>query len=213
MTALNKDFISRWGEEADLPNYTEGIRRQSSGFKLVQVLATAFNPRTKPLSGIDDYVKRMVWNLVQDEALNIAVAKFHEANAAVLTSRRSSRAEMAPLPAAGGGSRKLACHRGGFMAALQLAGCAGGLVAGGVDSSTSNLIADSVQLEVASFQRCDILVMYREDSDGDKTFLDLLVWWRLKNADFLHLAILARRVLDIPATRNQSACSPAPATS
>ena len=204
VTALHKDFVNRWGEESDLLNYTEGIRRQPRGFKLVQVLATALDPRTKLLYGIDDDVKPMVWKLVQDEAVKIAVAKRQEANAAALTSPRSPTAVAAPPASAAGGSRKLARNRGGFMAALQSAGRARGQVGGGGDISTSNLIAGSVQLEVESFQRCDLLMMYREDSKGEKTFLDPLDWWRLKNADFPHLAILARRVLAIPATQAES---------
>ncbi|CAN0532857.1 unnamed protein product, partial [Laminaria digitata] len=47
-------------------------------------------------------------------------------------------------------------------------------------------------------------MMFREDSNGDKTFLDPLDWWRLKNADFPHLATLTRRVLAIPPTQAES---------
>ena len=98
VTALRKDFINQWGEEAELPNYTEGIRRQPGGFKLVQVLATALHPRAKFLNGIDDDVRPMVWNLVQDEAVKIAGARRHEPKrrgsyvAALVTGRGGSTA-------------------------------------------------------------------------------------------------------------------------
>ena len=46
-----------------------------------------------------------------------------------------------------------------------------------------------------------------EEQDEDRScrvYLDPLEWWRVKSADFPHLAILARRVLAIPATQAES---------
>ena len=44
-----------------------------------------------------------------------------------------------------------------------------------------------------------------QDEDGSsRVYLDPLEWWRVKSADFPHLAILARRVLAIPATQAES---------
>ncbi|CAM9856578.1 unnamed protein product [Ectocarpus sp. 12 AP-2014] len=43
-----------------------------------------------------------------------------------------------------------------------------------------------------------------DENNSSRVYLDPLGWWRMKSADFPHLAILARRVLAIPATQAES---------
>lgn len=59
VTALRNDFVNQGAEESDIPN-KEGLRRQPCGFKMAQVLATAFDLRTKLMHGITVDVKPKV---------------------------------------------------------------------------------------------------------------------------------------------------------
>ena len=94
------------------------------------------------------------------------------------------------------------------MAAAQSVGSAPAQqVSGGADSSTTSLIVNSVRLEVEAFQASTGIKMYEEDNDGaegSRVCFDPLDWWRVRSADFPHLASLACHVLVIPATQVES---------
>lgn len=229
--ALHKDFINRWGDGSDILTYKEGPRRQPRGFKSVQVLATALDPRTKMLYGNSDDQHADVWKLVQTEgrAGNPPREELHGRRVAAVHSG------FHVFRWVGGSTRKCPRH-GGFIAAAQSAGQAPTRQTNsGADDSTTSLIVNSVRLEGEAFEAAVGLQMYKEEekdpgaggaSDDSKdeddseekddseenqderksrrVSLDPLDWWRVKSADFPHLVILARRVLAIPATQVES---------
>ena len=50
--ALAKDSDNRFGDGSDILTFREGPRRQPQGFRKVQVMATALDPRCKMLYGV-----------------------------------------------------------------------------------------------------------------------------------------------------------------
>lgn len=68
MRNLFIDFNERWGDSTTNRIYMEGKRRQPQGFKTVQVLSTALDPRTKVLYGFNDAERDVVWELVVTKA-------------------------------------------------------------------------------------------------------------------------------------------------
>lgn len=204
--ALRKDFVNRWGDGSDILTYTEGIRRQPRGFKPVQVLATALDPRTKMLYGVEDEDKPGVWKYVQEETVKIVLQNRQEGNSTGASSQSSSAAAP-PTCAGGGGPASKRVHGGGFMEVSQATGGATGQLGGGTDSSSTSLLVNTVRLEVESFQASTGMKTYEAGKDGDESsrvYLNPLDWWRVKSADLPHLASLARRVLAIPATQAES---------
>lgn len=252
--ALHKDFINRWGDGSKILTYTEGPRRQPRGFKPVQVLATAVDPRTKLLYGISEDQHADVWKLVRTEAVKIALQTRHEKNSGGNSgggASQSSRAAAGSTAAGRGASSRKRSRAGGFMAAAQSAGKAPTRQKdSGDDDSTTSLIVNTVRLEVEAFQATLGLQMYEvkkkkkggndegsdaseeeddseEEDEGEeredgseeeqdeseaeqdetknsRVYLDPLDWWRVQSTDFPHLAMLARRVLAIPATQAES---------
>ncbi|CAN0013254.1 unnamed protein product, partial [Ectocarpus sp. 13 AM-2016] len=162
--ALRDDFINRWGDGRNILIYKEGRRWQPGGFKPVQVLATALNPRTKIVYGVDEDEKADVWKLVEEEAVKIAVETRNSEN-----SQRAS-SQQGPEAAAGPTSSPTSA---------------------GAEESSRKRPRRGIK-------------MYEEDKEGAKVYLDPLDWWRVRCADFPHLANLARRVLAIPATQAES---------
>ena len=253
--ALHKDFINRWGDGSKILTYTEGPRRQPRGFKSVQVLATAVDPRTKLLYGISEDQHADVWKLVRTEAVKIALQTRHEKNSGGNSGggvSQSSRAAAGSTAAGRGASSRKRSRAGGFMAAAQSAGKSPTRQKdSGDDDSTTSLIVNTVRLEVEAFQATLGLQMYEvkkkkkkggndggsdaseeeddseEEDEGEeredgseeeqdegeaeqdetknsRVYLDPLDWWRVQSTDFPHLAMLARRVLAIPATQAES---------
>ncbi|CAB1105140.1 unnamed protein product [Ectocarpus sp. CCAP 1310/34] len=205
------DFINRWGDGRNILIYKEGRRRQPGGFKPVQVLATALDPRTKILYGVDEDEKADVWKLVEEEAVKIAVETRNSENSQRASSQQGPEAAAGPTssPTSAGAeesSRKRPRRGGGgFMAAAQAVGGARTpQLDEGADSSFVRLITSSVRVELTAFKVSTGIKMYEEDKEGAKVYLDPLDWWRVRCADFPHLANLARRVLAIPATQAES---------
>eukprot|EP00904_Undaria_pinnatifida_P011858 jgi/Undpi1/7802/HiC_scaffold_23.g10275.m1 len=211
INALRDDFIKRWGDGSDILIYTEGPRRKPCGFKPVQLLATALDPRTKILYGVAKDKKADVWKLVQEEAVKIAL----ESRNAETAQRASS--QQGPEAAAGPASRTTSAGAqdssstrrrrggGGFMAAAQAVGAARTQqLDEGTDISTTSLIKNSVRVELTAFKASTGIKMYEEDKEGTRVYLDPLDWWRVRCTDYPHLANLARRVLAIPATQAES---------
>ena len=211
INALRDDFIKRWGDGSDILIYTEGPRRKPCGFKPVQLLATALDPRTKILYGVAKDKKADVWKLVQEEAVKIAL----ESRNAETAQRASS--QQGPEAAAGPASRTTSADAqdssskrrrrggGGFMAAAQAVGAARTQqLDEGTDISTTSLIKNSVRVELTAFKASTGIKMYEEDKEGTRVYLDPLDWWRVWCTDYPHLANLAHRVLAIPATQAES---------
>ena len=211
VAALRDDFINRWGDGRDILTYAEGNRRQPRGFKPVQVLATALDPRTKILWGAEENEKAGVWKLVQEEAVKIAVQNRTETNFQGASSQQRPEASAAAATLTTGAGEEDSSRKrprrggGGFMAAAQAVGDAPVQQVGeGADSSTTSLITNSVRVELEAFQASSGIKMYELDKEGTRVYLDPLDWWRVRRTDFPHLANLARRVLAIPATQAES---------
>ncbi|CAB1116638.1 unnamed protein product [Ectocarpus sp. CCAP 1310/34] len=90
--ALQTDLSRRWRDGTDVLVYTEGPRRQPRGFKKKQVLATALDPRSKSLYGIEETEHSDVWEAVANEAVKVAI----EAKATEDT--QSAGASSSPIP-------------------------------------------------------------------------------------------------------------------
>ena len=166
----HKDFVSRWGDGTNMLTYTEGNRKQPRGFKSVQVLATAIDPRTKHVCGISEGQHADVWKLVQTEAGKIALQTRQENNSGGGGSQ-PSRAAAGSTAARRGASSQKRPRTGGFMAAAQSAGKASAQEKNsGADYSTTSVIVNTVRLEVEAFQVALSLQMYvrGEDEHGWK---------------------------------------------
>ena len=73
--ALAKDFESRFGNRSDILTFREGQRRQPRGFRKVQVIATALDPRFKMMYGVLPNEHEGVWQVVAMAAADIAKSK------------------------------------------------------------------------------------------------------------------------------------------
>ncbi|CAM9119386.1 unnamed protein product, partial [Laminaria digitata] len=92
VVALREDFISRWGDGSDIltdADFTGG-QQPPRGFKPVQVLATAVDPRTKILYGVEDEDHANVWELVQKETIKIALQNHRDKISAGASSSQPS---------------------------------------------------------------------------------------------------------------------------
>lgn len=164
--ALRKDFVNRWEDGSDILTYTEGIGRQSRGFKPVQVLATALNPRTKMLYGVEDEDTPGVWKYVQEEAVKIVLENRQEGNSRV--SHRSRHRQRRPPRALVEVAPRASVRGGSFIKVSQATGGATGRLGGATDSSTTSLLVNTVRLEVESFQASAGLKTYEARKDGDE---------------------------------------------
>lgn len=72
--ALIDDF-SMWDGDKNVLMYREEKRFQPQGFRPEQLMATALDPRTKILYGIEDNEHEGLWIIVSRRAADIAVPK------------------------------------------------------------------------------------------------------------------------------------------
>ena len=202
----------------------EGVSISPGRFKAAQVLATALDPRTKMLYGVDEAEHEGVWSLVTNEAIKAAKdAKGEEeeekeeggrgeegvtpAAAGVLPSPPGSTGVGQELLAVGRRRRK----RNSFMAFAQSTQSAAAQDAGeaeeGGRSARDKLIDHSVRLEVDMFRASPKIKMYElEGGRNTKVFCDPLSWWKKEGARLPHLSRLARRVLAVPGVKAPSYC-------
>ena len=113
--ALAKDFESRFGNGSDILTFREGLRRQPRGFRKVQVLATALDPRCKMLYGVLPNEHEGVW-----QAVAMAAADITKSKASVRATASSAVGSTPGGPGLGASARpasKRFCS--GFMAASQ----------------------------------------------------------------------------------------------
>ncbi|CAN0442995.1 unnamed protein product, partial [Ascophyllum nodosum] len=93
---LPKDFNNRFGDGSDILTFREGPRRQPQGFRKVQVMATALDPRCKMLYGVLPNEHEGVWQAVAMAAADIAKstqASAQAASASTVTAAPSLPAE------------------------------------------------------------------------------------------------------------------------
>lgn len=57
-------FINRRGSGKNVLAYRKGKRDQPQGFQREQLMATAFDPRTKIFYGIEGYEHEGLWSIV-----------------------------------------------------------------------------------------------------------------------------------------------------
>ena len=113
---LAKDFDNRFGDGSDILTFREGPRRQPQGFRKVQVMATALEPRCKMLYGVLPNEHERVW-----QAVAIAAADIAKSTQASVGATATSTAGSTPGGPGPGASARSASKRfcGGFMAASQ----------------------------------------------------------------------------------------------
>ena len=197
--ALLKDFNERWGDGTTNLVYKEGKRKQPQGFKTVQVLSTALDPRTKMLYGFSDHEQEEVWDLVVKEATKMG-------NEGRQDTQPESQGR--PLPTKHSRSMdtlsgtKHARRLSGFMAAAQ-ADSDEDEEASEIGTADADLVENTARLQVAAFRGMKRIPVY-DEKNGRKAYRDPLAWWSEKEATIPLLAQLARRVLAVPATQTHS---------
>ncbi|CAN0217747.1 unnamed protein product [Ascophyllum nodosum] len=114
--ALAKDFNNRFGDGSDILTFREGPRRQPQGFRKVQVMATALDPRCKMLYGVLPNEHEGVWQAVAMAAADIAKSTQASVRTTALSAAGSTPAGPGPGASARPASKRFC---GGFMAASQ----------------------------------------------------------------------------------------------
>lgn len=189
--ALQGDFNRRWGDGHDVLTHQEGPRRQPCGFRKEQVLATAMDPRSKSLYGIDAYEHPDVWQAVADATVEIALHNKPATSTPSDGGRSGSPITVDPAPRT---------RRRGFAAAAE-AHAQGGAAGATEGSSDSRRQLESiVERELESFKSTPGISL----GNAGTTSPSPLEWWRVKSREYPTLALLARRVLCIPASQAQS---------
>ena len=201
--ALWKDFVNRWGDGTATLKYKEGPRRQPQGFKLVQVLATALDPRTKCLFPILAEEQPAVWKAVIEAAVDVALEKEQPMDE---TAGGTQESPVVLEPGAGTADEP-AAKRPRLSPSEEAAAAH---AANGDDSSSApskhderERMATIVGIEVAAFKGVPGITRF-DNVGGKRVYNDPLKWWRSKQRDFPLLAALARRVLALPASQAQS---------
>lgn len=212
--ALLEDLTNRWGDGTNVMEYKEGRRRQPQGFKLVQVFATALDPRCKHLYGIQPSEHAAVWRAVAHAAVDIAMEK-HASNDTP-ASAESSTAEpdqsppVSPPPQGDPKRPRMSAFEAAAAAHAGDAQASG--VAGASLDDKRQQYATIVDLEVAAFKAAPGIRLKElketKTASGDMAtttvFPNPLDWWRRTQLEYPLLAALARRMLAIPSSQAQS---------
>ena len=198
--ALAKDFHNRFGDGSDILTFREGPRRQPRGFRKVQVMATAFDPRCKMLYGVLPNEHEGVWQAVAMAAADIA--KGTQASVGATTSSAARSTPGGPGP---GASARPASKRfcSGFMTAYQ-AQAKSVSTATAAPSLSAEHFLEEAEREVTRYRAASGLAMEVAQESGKILNPDPLDWWRINAVKFPLLAALARRLLAIPASQAQS---------
>lgn len=204
--ALAKDLNNRFGDGSDILTFREGHRRQPKGFRKVQVMATALDPRCKMLYGIPHNEHDGVWQAVAVAAADITKSK-QALGAATEASAAASAAGSGSTPGGPGpgASAPPASKRfcTGFMAASQAQAMAAS-TATAAPSLPSEHFLEEAEKEVERYRAASGLAMEQAQESGKILYPNPLDWWRLNAVKFPLLAALARRLLSIPASQAQS---------
>lgn len=185
--------MTSWG---DSTGFTHTQPRQPCGFKREHVLATAMDPRSKGLYGIDEDEHPAVWDAVANEAVKVAMeAKAAEGIQAAGASSSPIAVETAADPQPQ--------RRRGFAAASAAHG-ARQQSAAASSSGSREQMESIVKREVDAFKTTPGLAAIWTDEKGQEIRGKPLEWWRVNAREYPMLALLARRVLCIPASQAQS---------
>ncbi|CAM9886015.1 unnamed protein product, partial [Ascophyllum nodosum] len=175
---LPKDFNNRFGDGSDILTFREGPRRQPQGFRKVQVMATALDPRCKMLYGVlpnehEGCGRRWPWR-----------------------PRTSPRAHRHP-------SGQRHCQR---LDQRQLDLGLGHLPVPLANdfAAASWRLPRRRQRQLPRYRATSGLAMEEAQESGKILYPDPLDWWRINAVKFPLLAALARRLLTIPASQAQS---------
>ena len=198
--ALAKDFENRFGDGSDILTFREGPRRQPQGFRKVQVMATALDPRCKMLYGVLPNEYEGMW-----QAVAMAAADIAKSTQASVGATASSAAGSTPGGPGPGASARPASKRfcGGFMAASQ-AQATSASTATAAPSLPAEHFLKEPEREVTRYRAASGLAMEGAQESGKILYPDPLDWWRINAIKFPLLAELARRLLAIPASQAQS---------
>ena len=203
--ALAKDFESRFGNGSDILTFREGLRRQPRGFRKVQVMATALDPRCKMLYYVLPNEHEGVWQAVAMAAADIAKSK--ASIRAMVSSAAGSTPAVGSTPGGPGlgASARPASKRfcSGFMAASQ-AQATSASTATAAPSLPAEHFLKEAESEVTRYRAASGLAMEVAQESGKILYPDPLGWWRINAVKFPLLAALARRLLAIPASQAQS---------
>ncbi|CAM9499597.1 unnamed protein product, partial [Sphacelaria rigidula] len=197
--ALLNDFNERWGDGTTNLVCKKGKRRQPQGFKTIQVLSTALDPRTKMLYEFNDDEQEAVWELVVKDAAKMANEGRQDTQSE--SQGRSSptkRPQSMDTPSGIKHPRRLS----GFMAAAQ-ADSDEDEDSSEIGTADADLVENTARLQVAAFRGMKRIPVY-DESKGKKTYRDPLTWWSEKEATIPLLAQLARHVLAVLATQAHS---------
>ena len=198
--ALAKDFDNRFGDGPDILTFREGPRRQPQGFRKVQVMATALDPRCKMLYGVLPNEHEGVWQAVAMAAADIA--KSTQASVGATASSAAGSTLGGPGP---GASARPASKRfcGGFMAAFQAQATSASTATAAPTLPAEHFLKEA-EREVTRYRSGSVLAMEEAQESGKTLYPYPLDWWRINAFKFPLLAALARRLLAIPASQAQS---------
>ena len=197
---LAKDFNNRFGDGSDILTFREGPRRQPQGFRKVQVMATALDPRYKMLYGVLPNEHEGVWQAVAMAAADIAKSTQASVRTTALSAAGSTPAGPGPGASARPASKRFC---GGFMAASQ-AQAASAFTVTAAPSLPAEHFLNEAGREVTRYRATSGLAMEEAQESGKILYPDPLDWWRINAVKFPLLAALARRLLTIPASQAQS---------
>ena len=198
--ALAKDFDSRFGNGSNILTFREAPRRQPRGFRKVQIMATALDPRCKMLYGILPNEHEGVW-----QAVAMAAADIVKSTQVSVGATASSAAGSTPGGPGLGASARPASKRfcSGFMAAFQAQATSASTATAAPSLPAENFLKEA-KSEVTRYRAASGLAMEVAQESGKILYPDPLDWWRINAVKLPLVAALARRLLAIPAWQAQS---------
>ncbi|CAN0378335.1 unnamed protein product [Ascophyllum nodosum] len=188
--ALAKDFNNRFGDGSDILTFREGPRRQPQGFRKVQVMATALDPRCKMLYGVLPNEHEGVWQAVAMAAAGIAKSTQASVRTTALSAAGSTPAGPGPGASARPASKRFC---GGFMAASQAQAASASTVTAAPSLPAEHFLNEAGR-EITRYRATSGLAMEEAQESGKILYPDPLDWWRINAVKFPLLAALARRL-------------------
>jgi hypothetical protein len=219
LTTLRTNFRAEWG--FGLPNtmYDEhlqtGPRRRHKGFRKIHMIAAFLDPRCKDLAPFGEVDKQKIYAEVKRRALLI-FAELRAAEEVAATAARVAADAAAAAAAAAGATAPNGGRAGGGGGAatrrridtdeyVDLFNDLGAPGFGDDDEDGDldpplNGPDDAVKTEIKLYLKEARLARVQQRNDGTLHFNDPLLWWKDHARTFPTLAVLARRVLCVPAT-------------
>ena len=170
LEALAKDFDNRFGDGSDFLTFREGPRRQPKGFRKLQVMATALDPRCKMLYGVLPNEHEEV-----GQAVAMAAADIAKSTQASVRATASSAAGSTPGGPGPGASARPASKRffGGFVAASQ-AQATSASTATAAPSLPAKHFLKEAEREVTKYRAASGLAMEEAQESGKILYPDPL---------------------------------------